>query len=950
MGSVSETVTIKIREDGSRVVTKNIKDVGTASKQSADDVGLLQKALATMAAAFAIDKLQQWSDTWGTAAGLIRTSTKSLEEASAVQNLLYQSAQKTRSEFSSVVELYSRAARASKDLNASQSDLIKFSEGVGKALAIQGTSAAQASGALMQLGQALGNGRIQAEEYNSLLDNGQVILQTVANNLDAAGGSVGKLTKLVKSGQVGSKEFFDAFLKGSDELDEQFAKTSISFAQGWQVIENAMVKYAGQLNETLGLSNKFGEFAQWLSANMPRVVATISALGAALIMAFAPGKIMEFYGQLQKLFALVMAHPFAALATAIVAVTTYLYAMRDEIKLGIDDTTTLGDLMRSAWEDVGPAISGALDLAMDFFNEIGLASSGTFGQLVDDLVGFEHQNDSTWMKILRIVVKVFDMIGGVIRGAFSAVTGFIKSQIDLWVGAFSGMAKQVQQVFAGDFEGAFATGQEVMGKFADNAKNMGGDFVKNFDAELMSQGDSGLEAWLDDRIKRAQEIGKKRMAEMKTPTLPGGGGGGSPDPATGGGVDKKALRELERLKDALRDLRDQADPVGAALRQLADDQTTLDKAMAAGLITAEQSKRMMEELTYQARDQVDPLAAVNRELDEQIGLLKMTAEQAQIEQNLLSTTKSLRQDGVKLTQQETDALRARLVVEQQLSKIAQEKDFLLKGSVGGAGGQSEQFATTLEAIKQLREQADSGFGMTDAFNAVNDAMNGMFDNTKMGLEAQLEQYTLMNEQVKMLQEQGIIDEQAASQARMAIWQLEQQAKLQMVQSTLGQVAALMSSSNKKAFAIGKAAAIAQALVNTYLSATNAMAQMPWPMNIVGAAAAVVAGIANVSKIRAQQMPAFRTGGSMTVGGSGGIDSQVVSMRATPGEKISINTPAQARALERTAEDESRSNRRGRNSMTQNVTIVQTGRPDNNTAEQQARKLRRAGQHEMMRNN
>jgi hypothetical protein len=37
---------------------------------------------------------------------------------------------------------------------------------------------------------------------------------------------------------------------------------------------------------------------------------------------------------------------------------------------------------------------------------------------------------------------------------------------------------------------------------------------------------------------------------------------------------------------------------------------------------------------------------------------------------------------------------------------------------------------------------------------------------------------------------------------------------------------------------------------------------------------------------------FASGGSFTVGGSGGTDSQLVAFRATPGEEVSVRTPAQ----------------------------------------------------------
>lgn len=41
------------------------------------------------------------------------------------------------------------------------------------------------------------------------------------------------------------------------------------------------------------------------------------------------------------------------------------------------------------------------------------------------------------------------------------------------------------------------------------------------------------------------------------------------------------------------------------------------------------------------------------------------------------------------------------------------------------------------------------------------------------------------------------------------------------------------------------------------------------------------------------LPGFATGGTFTVGGAGGTDSQIVRFRATPGEKVTVTTPGQA---------------------------------------------------------
>src|SRR5262245_2053392 len=96
--------------------------------------------------------------------------------------------------------------------------------------------------------------------------------------------------------------------------------------------------------------------------------------------------------------------------------------------------------------------------------------------------------------------------------------------------------------------------------------------------------------------------------------------------------------------------------------------------------------------------------------------------------------------------------------------------------------------------------------------------------------------------------------------------------------------------NKKYAGIAKAAAIAEALVNTFLAATKALASAPPPFNYAAAAAVTAAGLVQVAKISATE---FSTGGSFRVGGGmTGVDSQMVSFKASPGEMVDIRRPGQ----------------------------------------------------------
>ena len=107
---------------------------------------------------------------------------------------------------------------------------------------------------------------------------------------------------------------------------------------------------------------------------------------------------------------------------------------------------------------------------------------------------------------------------------------------------------------------------------------------------------------------------------------------------------------------------------------------------------------------------------------------------------------------------------------------------------------------------------------------------------------------------------------------------------------------------------------------------------------IGVAMAVAQGAMQISRIRSQQPPSFRTGGEYVVGGTGGIDSQLVQFHATPGEKVTINTPSQAAALEDMRKEMQQGNQPRVQNL--NLTVVQQGRPDNRTPEQNAREMRK----------
>lgn len=906
----TERIDIVVREDGSRVVKRNLQDIGSAADDAANSLDLMKNILTGLIAGGIITGLIRMADTYTNIQNKLRLVTTGTENLARVTKELQGIANDTRSDFEATSELYARLANSSKELGVGQEQLLKFTKTLNQAIVLSGASAEEAAGGIRQLAQGMASGTLRGDELNSVMENFPKVADIIAEGL---GVTRGELRKLGAEGKITARDIIDAFAAAEKAVGEDFAKTVPTVSQSLTVLRNNFLVWIGELDQSIGLTQTLAKWIITLSENLDTIIPILAGVGAAIAVAFAPGIIMQFASAIRGLWALMLANPFVAVAAAITGIITTLYLMRDEIKLGIDDTTTFGDLMRAVWESIGPAITAVADIASQFFGWLTQTSSGTFSQLLNDINGYEHESEATWLKMLRVVVKVFDMIGGVIRGTFMAVNAVIQTFIAAWINNFKQLGNAIDGIKEMDPEKIKAAISSNIEGYKAAAVNAAQVFSDTFAAEQLNQADNGLEAWMDERIKRAGEIGKERMAAANGLGELAGAGKFTPKPVVDEDAAKKAARELERLKNALLNVLDAANPVEAAHRRLAEAQDILNKSVAAGLIGQKEAAAAYASLKDQMRDQLDPLAAINRSLDENIELLKLGNEQRQIESDMLNFTEQLRRDGITLTKEETDALRAKLVVEQQLARISQAADSMWQDS---GAGQMEEFQVNIEAMKKLLSDAQSGFGIGDIAGALQKMLPwANLDGTKEQMDAYVQAHADMYEQIRMLEENSLINAQTANQLRLQADYQMLEKRLQYTRQFFGTLAQLSNSENRKLAMIGKSAAIVQATIDGVLAVQKTMAETPYPYNIPLAAAQAALAAANVAQIAST---GFRTGGTMTVGGSGGSDSQLVAFRATPGEKVQVNTPAQARALEQGG---------GATEVTVPVTVVNVKDPD-----------------------
>jgi tape measure domain-containing protein len=287
---------------------RDVKSFGKTSKAMNGAVVSATRALALFGGAFAAARaVSSASQAYANMANNMRVLGFEADDVAAKINQIGEISKRTRSPLDATAQLYQRISIAAKDLGASQQQVLQFTENVGFALAQQGGSAAQASGALLQLSQAMSAGTVRAEEFNSILEGALPIAQAAANGIEGAAGSVGQLRNMVIAGEVSSREFFNAILSSSEALEAAFGNTVPTVSQALTVLSTSFTLFVGQADSFLGASSALAEVIILLSGNLEFLAGVVSvaavAFGVRYFAAIVTARVATFslIGALQGL-------------------------------------------------------------------------------------------------------------------------------------------------------------------------------------------------------------------------------------------------------------------------------------------------------------------------------------------------------------------------------------------------------------------------------------------------------------------------------------------------------------------------------------------------------------------------------------------------------------------------------------------------------------------------
>lgn len=646
-------------------------------------------------------------DTWTMMSNKLRQVSTDAQNLVATQEAVYQSAQLTRSGMEEIATLYSRTAQATKALGLSQREIMDITETVAMAMKLNGGSVQESASAMRQLSQAFNKGKLDGDEFRSIMENAPALQRAFAQSL---GVSTGELMRMSKAGELTLPKLIAALQQAGPGIRAAFGDSLPLISEGFTYLGNSITRFLGQMNEATGFSLAFYNTMKFIGDNLGVLGVALAAVGAAVTVAFGPAAVsmvMSFGAAV--MFAL---GPLGWIAGAIAGIVAAIYVWGDSWKVTADGITVL-DYIRAALELVGQyagevgqfigaAFRAAWSLVSDTWGTVSEFFSSNFGLVMGNAQSVVGSIVGLWIGAYYAIVAAFEALPPALEAIFQlAMNGAItvvQEGLNGIIGAINTVLEKIKiplvpQVDLSSWKSEVDRGALDVGAKVGDAFNRGMATGREGVAGLVDAASNAVDR-LTDRARAISEA--RRAAEANAPQL-STAAGPSAQPPAGAGAGAGAgggASSAKKMSDELNTLLRTIDPITGAQEKLRQGTETLDRAYASGAITLERRNELVGRLNEHLRDQLDPLGKINRDMEKETTLLRLSNDEREIQRQLLDDIEKLRKAGVTMGPIETQQLEGQIRALQALKDQAKLLEDVLTRTFKSAEDAFVQFVET----------------------------------------------------------------------------------------------------------------------------------------------------------------------------------------------------------------------------------------------------------------
>lgn len=255
------------------------------------------------------------------------------EDVNFLTNEMFEIANRTRSPVAGVAKSFVRFDLALKEMGRTQEDTVVLTETVGKALQMSGATAGEAASAMLQLSQAFNKGKLDGDEFRSVMENAPLIANALAKEL---GVTRGELLKLAPAGKLTVDQLTKAILNASGSINELFDKFKFTIAQSFDILKNTMTQYFGELDKAVGFTQGISALILGLANNLDLLTFAFLAAAPAIAL-FVGSKVLAGFGTLLGF----LARTGTAIGAIRSPITVVTVGLANMLRQGVATGTTL---------------------------------------------------------------------------------------------------------------------------------------------------------------------------------------------------------------------------------------------------------------------------------------------------------------------------------------------------------------------------------------------------------------------------------------------------------------------------------------------------------------------------------------------------------------------------------------------------------------------------------
>lgn len=240
------------------IVSKSLGKIPIAATTAAAGIA----AVGTVAGV-ATGKLAEMSDQYTLISSRIAIMNDGMQSNKALLDMIYASANRARGSYYDMADTVAKLGTLAGEAFDSNEEMIFFAEQLNKQFKIGGASIQEQTAGMYQLTQAMASGRLQGDEFRSIMENAPMLAQAIAQEM---GVPVGKLREMSSEGAITAEVIKNALVTTAEETNEKFDSIPMTFADSMQLLSNTAMKAFEPVLSMLGGITQSEEFSAGIEA------------------------------------------------------------------------------------------------------------------------------------------------------------------------------------------------------------------------------------------------------------------------------------------------------------------------------------------------------------------------------------------------------------------------------------------------------------------------------------------------------------------------------------------------------------------------------------------------------------------------------------------------------------------------------------------------------------